>query len=258
MGRTVSVSAGFVVVVVCACVSAADSQTGSRRAGTQRVGASEAGNPTVQVELTNTIRAAKAKPGDLVKARTVTSLILPNQRVIPVGSKIVGHVSEVKSGAGGDSALLTIVFNRFEMKKGENAPARFLILSAAIPQRVLPQGAMHEPDERLPPAGPGAAQTANMSTGDYTNSRVSTAQPAPWMVQPVAEGSRRNGGGDLRAVERGTLIGMPGVKLRIDDESGEATFESASRKLELKSGTQLMLDVKLAEASIAAVGVQEK
>lgn len=264
MGRLSSFSAAFVVLPACVFLSAAEQRT--RSVSTNRgptTDAREDQAQTVQVELTNAIRIKKSKPGDLVKARTVTALILPNQIVIPQGSRVVGQVTQVSQVDGVEAATIGIVFDRFELKGHRALAARFSIVSAAMPQWSPPQVSPEQPNWALPTAATSGNREpptpTPLGTGGFTDPKKSAAAAGqPWMLRPIAIPFRGDARGDLRGVPRGTLLGMPGISLRLDESSGGAHFESANRKLELKTGTQFMLEVDIVAAPLVGVGSREK
>jgi hypothetical protein len=213
----------------------------------------------LQVELTNTIRAKNAKVGDVVTARTVTALILPNQVVIPQGSKVIGYVTQASSGVASRNAAIAIQFDKFELRKQQTLRADFSIHSGAMHQRAAqpaaPDDEFAEPEPRpSTTTAPDTQRPARMTLGGTTNSTDTQSKMAQPSVKAQNDGSR----GDMRAAARGTLIGMPGVALRLDETSGAATFVSTNRKLELKSGLQLMLGVEAVKALAPAAGSPPK
>lgn len=223
--------------------------------------------PTVQIELTHNIQARNAKAGDVVSARTVTALILPDQVVIPEGSKVIGHVTQASSGMASGNAAIAIEFDKFELKKQQTLRADFSIRSGAMYQRAAQPAAPDDESAELEPrpsttTAPDPQKPAKMTLGGITNStkaQSDMAQPStPSAEQPPVTAQNADNRGDMRAVAHGTLIGMPGVTLRLDETSGAATFESANPKLELKSGLQLVLSVGAVKAFAPTVGSSPK
>jgi hypothetical protein len=101
-----------------------------------------------------------------------------------------------------------------------------------------------------------------MTVGGISNSTETQAKQAQVSTsgaqQPPVTAQNDDSRGDMRAVAHGALIGMPGVALRLDETSGAATFVSTNRKLELKSGLQLMLSVEAVKALAPAAGSPPK
>lgn len=216
----------------------------------------------LQVELTNTIRAKHAKVGDVVTARTVTALILPNQVVIPKGSKVIGYVTQPSSGVANRNAAIAIQFDKFELRKQQTLRAYVSIRSGAMYLRAAQPAAPDDEFAELEPrpsttTAPDPQKPAKMTLGGITNSTEAQAKLAQSTLaaqRPPVTAQSDDNRGDMRAVTHGTLIGMPGVTLRLDETSGAATFESANPKLELKSGLQLILSVEAVKALAPAAG----
>lgn len=196
---------------------------------------------TLQVELTSTVQARKAKVGDVVKARTVTALILAGQNVIPEGTKITGHVSRVDHSPNPGPAAISVSFDQFHLKHGRTLPAKFGVQAAVFSPSAGPQPAPEGGGNRtVEPAWlPNSKPSRNANT---VNTSVRPQHQSGQQQQNSSDEPANQG--DLRALSAGTLIGMPGVTLKVDEESGAATFSSVSRKLELPSGLQFVLRIE--------------
>lgn len=228
MARLASVASILAVVLVPGSAVAQDSRSGS------------AERPqSLQVELTKAIQARKARVGDVVKARTVTALILAGQNVIPEGAKITGHVSDVGYSSNQTAPTrLSISFDQFHLKHGRTLTAKFAVQAAVFSPSTGPQPAPDGNKVVEPAWLPNYKQPRNANTVN-----TSVRPPQQPDKQQETDDSSSNVQGDLRSLPTGTLIGMPGVTLHVDEESGAATFESASRKLELQSGLQFTVRV---------------
>lgn len=208
-----------------------------------RSSSSASQSQAVQVELTNTIRAKNAKVGDVVKARTVTALILADRTAVPEGSRLVGHVVWVSfQPSGSPDTALAIVFDELQTKPGRTVRANFPIRAAALPQVTGHQTADAE-DEQIPEPPPNSPRPAATAPARMPFSRPEkpTSRTYGSSLQPLPQTDDNRG--ELRSAPGGTLIGMPGVALRVDGPAGAATFQSSNRKLELKRGLQLVLRV---------------
>lgn len=136
---------------------------------------------TIQAELLTTLKVKKAKAGDVVKARAVTAVPLPDGTSLSSGAILIGEVRAVEPNA------ISISFDRVEVD-GKNSQ---LALSV---------------------------RAAMMSGG---------SDPRP---------SRQV------SAHSGSVIGMPGVSLDIDEGPQHASkFVSDGKDLQLKQGLQLML-----------------
>jgi hypothetical protein len=190
---------------------------------------------TLQIELTSTIRANKAKVGDAVKARTVSALILPNQTVVPEGSKLIGHVCATNSGRSDTNpAVIGIAFDEVQVKNGAKLRLHFSIRAGALVHATVHEAVASQNELEQTSAPSDSRHHPAAGVLQRTSKPVDPPSQPESFSQPQIE---------LRSLPGGTLIGMPGVSLRVDGPAGAATFQSSNRKLELKSGLQLMLRV---------------
>ena len=182
----------------------------------------------LQAELVKTIKAKSAKTGDPVKARAVNAVVLPGAVTISAGTILLGEVRAA------DPNSLSISFDQAEVN-GKKTPLSLSIRAAMMPG--------HTPK----------------SLGDADNTSLDVSTPnahpiagGPAQLSDKTENAAKNpttpdsGGGSRRAVaaQTGSVIGMPGVILQVDDSPRHASkFESSGKELELKQGLQLMLAV---------------
>lgn len=91
---------------------------------------------TLLAELTRPVDAKKAKVGDQVTARTAEDVKSGGKVVVRKGSKLIGHVTQVKSRAKGESeSSLGIVFDRCLPKNGgPEVPVHAVIQAVAAGQ----------------------------------------------------------------------------------------------------------------------------
>jgi len=183
----------------------------------------------VQVELLKTIKGKKAKAGDAVKARAVQAVVLPGGVTIPEGATLIGEVRSV------DEKSIAISFDEAAIK-GKTTPVKLSIRGAMMPG----EAPMRSGDSSAPMAAstPGnrPMQGGPTSLGERTKSAAETTSgssaPVPGPVQGIT-------------VQTGTVIGMPGVTLEVDEGPQHASkfVTSGDKELQLKSGLQLMLAV---------------
>jgi len=185
-----------------------------------------ASTPHVTAELENNIKAKKAKPGDKVKAKTISPLTLADGTSIPVASEIYGHVTAVTNDANGSS--LAIAFDQLEIKN-KKTPVNFSIRAAMSPGGGSDEGG----------TGGGAAASPMKGGGRSLGQAVSTPAPTLGLSdQSITEA------GAASAAQTGTVLGMPGVKLQVDDTPQHASkFQSSAADLQLSEGLNLMLAV---------------
>src|SRR5262245_32868932 len=74
-------------------------------------------NSYLLVELSKTLKANKLKPGDKIKAEIVQDVIAHGKIIIPIETKLEGHVTEVgvRAGDSGESRL-GFVFDKILLK----------------------------------------------------------------------------------------------------------------------------------------------
>ena len=197
-----------------------------------------------QAELLITVKAAKAKVNDPVAARTVAPFILADGNVIPVGSKLVGHVQKVESDSvDRHMSSIAITFESVELKKQAKMPLK-LSVAAAMPS--VPTGTTEPTSKLLPPSsGPlpndhplnGHAYDIGEDTGNLINEPT---HGYSGISDTEAGGTQ----GKPKAAHIGSVIGLPGVTLQIDGgPDAVSTFASAKKNLQLDAGLQLMLVV---------------
>jgi hypothetical protein len=180
----------------------------------------------VQAELLKTIKAKSAKPGDLVKARTVNDVTLPGGVTIPAGTILLGEVRAA------DPNSLSISFEQVELK-GKKTP-----LSLSIRAAMMPGGPQKSSGDSGNPSLDAAAPDAHPIKGgpvqlsDKTQNAAKATTGSGEVTRP----------GQAVAAQTGAVIGMPGVTLQVDDSPQHASkFESSGKDLQLKQGLQFML-----------------
>lgn len=183
----------------------------------------------LQAELVKTIKAKNAKVGDPVKARAVNALLLPGGVTIPEGTILLGELRAA------DPNSLSISFEQAELS-GKKTPLSLSIRAAMMPgapQKSSGDAGNTSLDVPTPNAHPIKGGTAQLS--DKTkNAAQNAATDSGGVSQP----------GRVVAAQAGSVIGMPGVTLQVDDSPQHASkFESSGKELQLKQGLQLMLAV---------------
>src|SRR5260370_20528704 len=117
--------------------SASGNGSGSASASTNSVASALGSGTNIQAELTKSLDAKKAKAGDEVTAKVTQDVRSNGQVVIHKGSKLVGHVTEVKARSKEDSeSRLGLAFDRAVLKNGEQ-----VVLGAAVQALAPPASA---------------------------------------------------------------------------------------------------------------------
>jgi hypothetical protein len=219
---------------------------------------------TLEAELTKSIDAKKAKPGDEVTAKLMQDVKSDGKVVIHKGSKLVGHVTEAqaKSKENAESKL-GVVFDKAVLKGGQEVAFSSVIQALAPPV----QGALSVAGDEASNLGSGMGNGSPMGggrsaggmapmggSGNAPNPTLgstpgNTAGPATNSATGAVNGSANQTAG---AAANGTLtsashgvIGMQGVALSTA-AAGSAQgsmISSASRNIKLDGGTQMILQV---------------
>jgi hypothetical protein len=165
---------------------------------------------SIYATLVKPVDARKNKPGDPVVARTTEDVKSEGKVVIPRGSKIVGHVTEVKTrGKGQAESVVGVVFDHAVLKDGSQVP-----LSLAV--QAVGSGA----------TAPQVEDDSLMSSGNAATSGS---------VSGAGSGMTRTGG----------VVGLRDLSLASSaSNSNSGTFTSKNSNVHLDSGTQMILRVQ--------------
>lgn len=189
----------------------------------------------VQAQLLSSVKAAKARVNDPVRAQTMTPLTLADGAVIPIGSTLSGHVLKVESDSGDrHMSSIAITFESVELKKRQTLPLKLWIASAKAP---APAAALigDNTSQTASRNADGVADSHALSGDAYTARDDSTG-----LVTSGSDGTP----GKATAAHTGSVIGLPGVTLVVDDgPNAVSTFISAKKNFQLDSGLHLMLVV---------------
>ncbi len=145
--------------------------SGSSQTAVQMSAATDRYLTPVQTELTGKVDSKSAVVGQEVTAKTSQAIRLADGTVLPKGTKLVGHVTEVqahtKSEAG---AILGLAFDRAELKGGQSLALRSVMQAVAPPVAIAANDSMG-----LDQAGPiGGAGSMGMPAGASTSGSTGT------------------------------------------------------------------------------------
>lgn len=222
-----------------------------------------AGGATLQAELTNPVDAKKAKPGDPVKAKLTQDVKSNGHVVLHKGSKLLGHVTEAQArGKGQAESKLGIVFDKAQLKGGEDASINAVIQALAPPARATALAGADEAGSLSAPMG-GSAPAAGGGglVGGVTRGASSTLGGATSTVGNVGGGAATgvnstvnsaagttagglNAQGALMTTSHG-VIGLQGLTLNsiFTTAAQSSVISSTTQNVNLESGTQLLLQV---------------
>ena len=221
------------------------------------------------VELSNGLKAKKLKVGDKVKAEVSQDVISHGKVIIPVETKLIGHVTEVSPrDSAHPESRLGIVFDRILLKHFRDIDFKAVV--QAVAQPVVRRSRVDEPSQMLPPSmmgvsrdAPAAAPTARGSASPTSNrnsggggaaSASMTTFQAPLTVKQSPSTHADSSGALLETAATGKpmSIGMPqgvfGLKgLSLSTTPSTSTpgpvIVSNTENIKLDSGTQLLLQV---------------
>lgn len=238
--------------------------------------ANSAGNPgsaalssgsTLQAELTKSVDAKKAKPGDEVTAKLTQDLKSDGKVVLHKGSKLVGHVTEAQAHSKEHSeSKLGIVFDKAIPKGGGEVAFNGVIQAIAPPLQSSVAAGGDAMGGMSAPAGGGARSTsggmlsgvggvAGSTLGGATGAVGGTTSSVAGATGATANGTLGSAtqglgaNGALTGASRGALS-MPGVNLTsaASGATQASIISSADHTVKLDSGTQMVLQVTGAAA----------
>jgi hypothetical protein len=230
---------------------------------------------TLQAELTKSIDAKKAKPGDEVTAKLTQDVKADGKVVLHKGSKLVGHVTEAQAKTKENSeSKLGVVFDKAVLKGGQEMAFNGAIQALAAPA----QGSLSATTDDAGSLGSGmgsgggpvmgggrtsggvaplsggaggavnstlgsATSTASNTAGSVTNSTTGAVNGSVNQTTgAVTNGAAANGA--FNSATRG-VVGMQGIALNTaaTGNAQGSVISSASRNVKLDSGTQMILQV---------------
>ena len=208
---------------------------------------------TMQAELTKPLDARKCKAGDEVIAKTTQDLKSEGNIVVPKGSKLVGHVTQVRTQTKDQAgSALGLAFDRALLKDGTEMPVSLTVQAigrrqeaAATDDQMMSSGSasgtggMGSPSSHGP--GGGLLNGVATSTGRVVNTAGNTAGAA---VNAAGTTSGTLASGSLTSTSQG-VVGLHGLSLSTDASNSAqgSVITSNSGNVHLDSGTEMILRV---------------
>jgi hypothetical protein len=247
--------------------SAATGQSGAQATGNASAAASQAGQvsgknaqaasasqlqagSTLQAELVKPVDTKKNKVGDEVVAKTTHDVKSEGHVVIPKGSKLIGHVTEVKAHSKEQAnSQLGIAFDHAILKNGTEIPLALGI--QAIGRSQASAAAMADDTFATGSAGGTGGSGARASGGGVLGGVGSTTGGAVNTVANTAGAAANTAGsaggavsGSLSASSQG-VVGLPGLSLSTQTSSSAnaSVISSQGSNVHLDSGTAMILRV---------------
>ena len=205
----------------------------------------------VQAELAKPLDARKNRVGDEVVAKTTHDVKSDGHVIVPKGSKLIGHVTEVKAHSKEQATSeLGIAFDHAVLKNGTEMPLALGIQAigrsqsgaAAMEEDSMTggsAGAMGSSGAR-PSSGGGMVGGVRSTAGGVVNTAGSTAGTAV-NTAGAASGAVS---GSLSSTSQG-VVGLQGLSLSSDSATAThaSVVSSSSGNVHLDSGTEMVLRV---------------
>jgi len=209
-------------------------------------------------QLSHSVSAKKAKPGDLVKAALTQDVLAHGRIVIRRGSKLMGHITETRVRTkDNQESRLGMIFDRAVLKGGQeiNFTAAIRALAPAVQMSSVdapdqmsapPSGNRVNPTGNPQPMGAGSVRGAMSGPGTNTNSgTAANAETQRALDQAATAGSSGSQSpyGIMGGGSRG-VFGLPGLQLTAVAGPEHATIITSIRQnVKLETGTQLVIQV---------------
>jgi hypothetical protein len=211
-------------------------------------------------ELSHSVSAKKAKPGDLVKAALTQDVLAHGRIVIRRGSKLMGHVTETQVRTkDNQESRLGMVFDKAVLKGGQEIDFRADIRALAagvqmssvdVPDQMSPPstGNRGTPTANPQPMGAGSVRGATNGPGANTNTGGTAANAESQLaLDRAATAASSSAPGSAYGVMGGGsrgVFGLPGLQLKAPTGPEHATIITSIRQnVKLETGTQLVIQV---------------
>jgi hypothetical protein len=225
-----------------------------------KLGASDsnqlASGSAIHAQLEKPVDARKCKPGDEVVAKTTQSVKSHGEVIVPKGSRIVGHVTEAKARAKGQSeSAVGIAFDHAVLKDGREVPLAASIQAISSSQAsgaadfggdsaaaAEDTGGMASGAVAAPAGGVlgGAGRAVGTTGGVLANTSSTVGGAAGGTLHGATSAS-----GALSSTSHG-VVGLNGLSLNsvAENSTQGSLITSNTQNVHLDSGTQMILHVK--------------
>jgi hypothetical protein len=253
-------------------------QTSAEGVVSNRSASAEVHLQPVNGELVGNLDAETARSGDSIAVTTKENVRTADGMIIPKGSRLIGHVTEVEAhGSGHADSILSIAFDRAELKSGQSLAIHSVIQSVAPPTSEIAAASIDSDDSVGAPmgravgsGGPVAGASRAGGSGLVANtvfSPASTTGGAASNLGSTADRTVRTtgnlAGNTAASVDSGVhgtagavnslsahATAVPGVRLEGSAfGSTSGTFSSSKKNVHLDSGTQMVLAISTAAAN---------
>jgi hypothetical protein len=211
---------------------------------------------TVQAELVKPLDAHKNKVGDEVVAKTTHDVKSEGHVIVPKGSKLIGHVTEVKAHSKEQATSeLGIAFDHAILKNGAEMP---LALGIQAIGRSQANATATEDDTMMASGGGGAMGSTSVrpsggggmvggvrsTAGGVVNTAGSTAGSTAGTAVNTTGAAGGAVSGSLSSTSQG-VVGLQGLSLSSDTSNSThaSVVSSSTGNVHLDGGTEMVLRV---------------
>jgi hypothetical protein len=200
-----------------------------------------------QAQLDKTIDAKKAKQGDPVTAKLVTSVQAPDEQALPKNTVLEGHVDQVTPSEHKSDSTVVVTFDKAKLKDGQEVPIKATILAMAQPAIASPDagsgGGAPAGGGAMPAGGGGGGGGGAARSGGGGGGSSTPAPEAPSSSIPDAG----SGGGQQQA----QMSKVPDVNLTSDiHQHNSATLTSKGKNVHVPDGTQMEMAIAVIPAGV--------
>ena len=218
------------------------------------------GGTFLLAEFAGSVNARKLKPGDKVKAHVVQDVLSHGRIVVPIGSSLVGHVTEVHLRSEGQpESILGMVFDKAELKHHKELLFQAVVVALASPAQRWSR--VDEPDPTITAAmmgvpGQGTGMMGRGVNRPTVGDRSASSSLAAFTATPP--GTQSTSGypatasipwarTETRPMSAG-MFGVHGIKnISLSQRSGSDTagpiIVSSTNNVKLEYATQVILRV---------------
>ncbi|MBV8053490.1 MAG: hypothetical protein JOZ80_20045 [Acidobacteriaceae bacterium] len=194
----------------------------------------------LRAQLNKTIDAKKAKPGEVVEAKTLDDLKSGTEVVAPRGSKILGHIVSVNPHEKDAPSRLEIAFDKMDLGNGSQVP-----FPATIQALAKPANNMNPTVDNAGGGTPMGGESAPTTGGGRGGMQQPAGMGQP--TSPRSSGGMDSGGGYPQNAPSGPIsptaqgvAGISGVSLS-SGPAHDTLLTSEKHNVKLDNGTQMVL-----------------
>jgi hypothetical protein len=208
-----------------------------------------AAGAAIPAELSKSLDAKKNKMGDKVEAKTTVDLLSHGQIVLPRNTKIVGHVTSVKTRSkDSQQSAVEITFDHILFKDGHQLPIQVAVQAIGRPLQNFPatSDSRGENAANVSTTMPAGADAAGTPTGGPMSPGSMSGHPpypgVPNSPAPDTPGLGNPPTGTTIAALGPTSQGAVGLKgISLTSSGQAATISSTTQNVHLDGGSQLIL-----------------